>query len=168
MYLFLEEIFSPLKWVEDRTHNWIFQALGRCCGSPWVGRGSGEGPLARGQDWLRLHWESRGGGHVWGARYVTGRKIPYCYWEARKFPRDLFHAAGPDSSTFSCLFSPIHSGSRIGGSQAFCVQSALFLLLSLSFLTPPPLALRLPHPSPLTSHPSLTPLHWPHLTPDSF
>lgn len=118
--------------------------------SPWVGRrGSGEGPQARGWGYTGRTKE--------GARYVTGRKTPYCYWEARKFPRDLFHIAGPDSSTFSSLFSPVRSGPRIGGSQAFCVQPALFLFLSLSFLTPPPIPPLLLPPSSLTPYPPSIP-----------
>lgn len=112
------------------------------------GTGSGEGPQARGVGLTRATQGEQRRGHVWGARYVTGGKTPYCYGEARKFPRDLFHTTGPDSSTFSLLFSPVRSGSRIGGSQAFCVQSALS----------PPLPV-LPHPTPAATPPpsSLTP-----------
>lgn len=107
--------------------------------SPWVGWGSGEGPQAQGWGYTGRTKE--------GARYVTGRKTPYCYWEARKFPRDLFHSAGPDFNFLPPLLSCPFWSPHWWLSGFLCAACSLSLPHPTPATTPTPPSL-LPHPLP--------------------
>lgn len=151
MYLFLEEIFSSLKWVEDWTHSWT------CKGTEaleWDGA-MGRGLWYQGRGSLRLYWESRGGGQVGAAApgMLLEEKHLIAIEKPGRFP-EIYSLLLVLTLQLCPLLSPVTSGARYtfpGSSQAFWSSLHLFLLH-------PPLCLHpdsyLPHLHPHSPHPS--------------